>query len=82
MATPNRFHGGSVAFTGGGNELTMAMKASVIGHTYQVQFTSDLAIGEWENVGDAQAGTGYDLAFSLPYFPGTSRGFYRILIQR
>ena len=60
----------------------MAIPASVIGHTYQIQRSPDLTTESWENIGTPQAGTGGTLQFVLPVSLAEDRGFYRILITR
>jgi hypothetical protein len=61
--------------------FTISVTSSVIGHTYQLQSTSDLATGVWQNLGAAQAGTGEDLQFNVAG-GDAQRCFYRVCIQR
>jgi fibronectin type 3 domain-containing protein len=61
-------------------KLTSA--TSVAGHTYQLQTSTDLAAGSWQNVGDPVMGDGLPLVFETPYDPAEPRRFYRILISR
>ena len=72
----------SPAFTVAGGVATCTVRASVPGHTYQLQYRDDLASGAWQNYGTPQAGTGNDLPITMPVDPATvPRRFYRVLIQ-
>ena len=55
---------------------------SVAGHGYQLQTSTDLAAGSWQNVGDPVFGDGSPIVFETPYDPAEPRRFYRILISR
>jgi hypothetical protein len=79
--TARELHGGTLALDAGGATLTKTMPSSVVGHTYQIQFTENLASGLWEDVGASQTGSGNDLPFTLPN-PNTATGFFRFIISR
>jgi hypothetical protein len=69
--------------SGANTNLALSVLSSVLGHTYQVQCSSNLSSGSWTNLGSPQAGAGANLTFNLVINPRTSpSGFYRILIQR
>lgn len=70
--------GPQVAVAGGNVILTI--KASVAGRGYQLQTASDL-IGEWQDVGTVQTGTGNDLVITVPYDPMTPQKFYRLTLD-
>jgi hypothetical protein len=72
----------TIALAADGASTTLVMNSSIVGHTYQAQFTDDLANGTWEDVGFPQAGNGGELVFEIPLAPGTKRGFFRFVIQR
>ena len=59
-------------------KLTTA--TSVAGHSYQLQSSTSLASGSWQNVGDPLPGNGSPLVFETPFNPDEPRRFYRILI--
>jgi hypothetical protein len=66
----------SVTRTGGNVILTVP---TMTGHTYQLQQTGSLSSGTWQNVGDAQAGTGISMNLIAPA-QGTTQ-FYRVIIS-
>jgi fibronectin type 3 domain-containing protein len=68
----------------GGNVgiATLTTATSVAGHSYQLQTRTDLAAGQWIDVGDAVLGNGFPIEFEIPYSPTAPRSFYRILITR
>jgi len=66
----------------GNSVVSLAVPASVIGHTYQLQYTSDLVTGTWTAVGSPVAGTGSQITISASVSPGVGRGFFRLLITR
>ena len=75
----------AIVISGGGanTNLALTIQSSVIGHTYQVQYSSNLVSGSWTNVGLPQAGTGSNLVINMPVNSSSvSFGFYRILIQQ
>ncbi len=55
---------------------------SVVGHSYQLQTSTDLASGSWLAVGDPVLGDGSPIVFETPYDPAEPRRFYRILVTR
>ena len=61
---------------------TLSTATSVAGHTYLLQTCTDLAVGQWFDVGDPVAGTGASIVFETPYDPAEPRRFYRILVTR
>jgi autotransporter-associated beta strand protein len=77
--TPEMVMSGSGANT----NLAFTVQSSVVGHTYQVQFSGNLASGSWTNVGSAQAGTGGNITVNVTVNASSVQcGFYRILIQQ
>jgi hypothetical protein len=69
--------------TGANTNLAFTILASVVGHTYQLQYSSNLVSASWTNVGSPQNGTGANLLLIITINPSsTPRGFYRILIQQ
>ncbi len=69
--------------SGASTNLAFTVLSSALGHTYQLQYTPNLAIGSWTNIGSPQAGTGTNLILEVTINPATApAGFYRILIQR
>jgi hypothetical protein len=86
VATPSvpisdeELRGGSFAIFPTGGIYTFT--SSVLGHTYQLQYSDDLLPGTWQNIGSIRAGTGGDLQFDVPLEPGTPRRFFRILVGR
>jgi len=65
-----------------GTNSTIIVKASVPGHVYQLQYTSDLRDGTWQNIGSPETGTGADLEFGTVGTGSLPIGFYRIQVQR
>ena len=59
----------------------MAIAAPVIGHTYRIQHSPDLAAESWQDFGDPQAGNGGTLEIVLPVTLAEEQGFSRILIM-
>jgi autotransporter-associated beta strand protein len=51
--------------------------ASVIGHTYQIQYSTDLE--NWLDVGAPLPGTGADIEFVIPYDLNAPKKFYRVV---
>jgi hypothetical protein len=60
----------------------MTIAASVIGHSYRVQFSPDLTAESWEDVGEAHPGTGEELEIVLPLVLTGDKGFYRVFVSR
>jgi autotransporter-associated beta strand protein len=65
-----------------GSTGTLTFTASVVGHTYQLQYIDSLTSGTWTNFGTAQPGTGGDLILALPYDNSVPRRFYRLQIRQ
>jgi autotransporter-associated beta strand protein len=65
-----------------GGTATVTFAASVVGHTYQLQYSDLLTAGTWVNCGAALPGTGGDLVFAAPYDNTQPRKFYRIQIRQ
>jgi hypothetical protein len=63
-----------------GSNASLTTSTSIVGHRYQLQSSDDLA-GEWQNHGEAKAGTGGPLDFIMPIESGSDRRFYRLLIR-
>jgi hypothetical protein len=61
---------------------TLRTASSVAGHRYQLQISSGLATGSWQDVGQPVFGDGGPIVFETPRGPAESRRFYRILISR
>jgi autotransporter-associated beta strand protein len=70
---------GTFAWTPG-SPATLTMTAWV-GHTYQLQRTTDLIAGTWESVGAIIEGDGTATAFTDATPPATGRFFYRIAVD-
>jgi autotransporter-associated beta strand protein len=70
-----------VANGSGGTNAQITVKASVIGHTYMVEYNGNLATGVWQNIGSSQAGTGTDLVFVIPMGSTVTLLFYRVQVQ-
>jgi fibronectin type 3 domain-containing protein len=69
--------------SGANTNLALTVLSSVLGHTYQVQYSRNLSAGWWTNLGSPQPGAGANLTFNFVINPRSSpSGFYRILIQR
>jgi len=51
---------------------------SVVGHTYQLQFTTSLTPANWTNTGASQSGTGGVLTFTDPGGAINPQRFYRV----
>jgi hypothetical protein len=66
---------------GGGSNANLTVKASVIGHTYQVEYTATLTSGQWQTIGSPQIGTGNDLQFVVPLNVSLPACFYRVQVQ-
>ena len=79
--TAAELRGGTFTFTNGGITMTMTMPATIVGHAYQLQFTTDLVTDTWDDIGTAQTGTGTALGFPIPFAPGT-QGFFRFILSR
>jgi autotransporter-associated beta strand protein len=68
---------------GQGNTVaSLTVPASVLGHTYQLQYSATLASGSWTNLGSPVAGTGGQIVISAITDPGARKGFFRLLITR
>ena len=65
-----------------GSNTAVTFSASVIGHTYQLQYIDTLTSGTWTNYGTALPGTGGNLIFAAPYDNTVPRRFYRLQIQQ
>jgi hypothetical protein len=69
--------------TSGSNSGSWSLSTgvSVIGHTYQLQYSNDLE-GDWQNMGAGAAGSGISLQFVVPANPAVPNRFFRVLIER
>jgi autotransporter-associated beta strand protein len=65
-----------------GNNAAVTFAASVVGHTYQLQYIDSLISGDWTNFGAPQPGTGTNLNFAAPYDSAVPRRFYRLQIRQ
>jgi autotransporter-associated beta strand protein len=72
----------SMKLTLSGSNTAVTFSASVIGHTYQLQYVDSLTSGTWTNYGTALPGTGGNLNFSAPYDSSVPRRFYRLQIRQ
>lgn len=62
------------------NNSSLTMSTSVVGLAYQLQYSDNLAAGQWLDHGAAQNGTGGQLYFVMPVDPAARRCFYRLRI--
>jgi rhamnogalacturonan endolyase len=69
----------SMAMSDGHAALTM--NASVVGHSYQLQYRDDLTTGAWLDSGSSIPGNGGVIQFTAPMDSSVPRRFYRIFIQ-
>jgi len=60
----------------------MVISNSVVGHTYQLQTSTSLTSGSWENMGDAVLSDGSPIIFETNYDASEPSRFYRVLIDR
>ncbi|MCP5547392.1 MAG: RICIN domain-containing protein [Akkermansiaceae bacterium] len=72
----------SIAPVSGGNPTaTVTIPVSVVGHSYTIEFNTDLT-GEWTVIGTPHAGTGGEIVIEPPANSSSPRGFYRVRINR
>lgn len=69
-----------VLVTVAGGNTNLAVNASVVNHTYQLQYRDNLTSGTWQNYGPAVPGNGGSITLTMPMNGG--QGFFRVLIQR
>jgi autotransporter-associated beta strand protein len=68
---------------GQGNTVaSLTVPASILGHTYQLQYSATLASGSWTNIGSPVTGTGGQIVISAITDPSARKGFFRLLITR
>ena len=65
----------------GTGSVNLTVKPSTFGRLYQMQFSSDMSNGSWQDVGTEQMGAGGDLILSLPSGAPETRGFYRLKLR-
>lgn len=75
---PGELVGPGIAVSNG--SVNLAIRSSVPGRSYQLQWSGDLKAGSWQNVGSVQIGTGFDLTFTDFYNAPVKKRFYRVLI--
>jgi hypothetical protein len=69
--------------SGASTNLALTVRDSVLGHTYQLQYSTNLVSGSWTDVGSPQNGTGANIILNVTINPSSVPcGFYRILIQQ
>ncbi|MDP0489500.1 MAG: carbohydrate-binding protein [Verrucomicrobiota bacterium JB023] len=73
---------GLPAMSPSGDQVSIELANSELGHLYQGQQKKNLSEGEWSDVGDAVAGNGGSLMFEFPVDPGDDKCFYRFVIER
>lgn len=66
----------------GGQIVTLTTAPLVVGHTYQLQATTELVSIPWSNLGSPVAGTGGIRTFEIPFNSLLPRQFSRIAIRR
>lgn len=64
-----------------GNNVQLTVQPSVPGRAYQLQFSEDLTIGSWQDVGAMYYGDGNPLLISIPANPSSLSGFYRCKLE-
>ncbi len=67
------------AFAISGNDIQLTLVTHE-GHSYQLQWSNDLATPSWQNVGSAVAGDGTAKPFTHPDGATADRRFYRIVV--
>jgi hypothetical protein len=72
-----------MTFSSGSGTASFSIPVSVTGHSYQLQSTTDLASGNWQNVpgSTAQSGNGGPLQFAATVTPSVPASFFRIVIS-
>lgn len=65
----------------GASAANLTVNASVVGHTYQLQYCDDLSSAIWRNYGSAVLGTGGPLPFTMPVDTTVPHRFYRVAIE-
>ena len=73
---------GTVTSGSNSGDWSITTSPSLIGHTYQLQYTNNLVSGSWESIGAAQPGTGINLQLVVLPNPSAPCEFFRILIER
>jgi sulfatase modifying factor 1 len=63
-----------------GGNLNFTVQPSIVGRSYQLQYSDSMAAGTWMDVETARAGDGGNLLISIPYESASQRGFYRLLL--
>ena len=61
--------------------VNITVKSSVPTRNYQLQYSTDLSVGNWQNIGAIQIGTGSDLILSTPLNLSFPRCFYRLKLN-
>ena len=64
-----------------GNTINLTVKASVPRRNYQLQYSTNLLNGNWQDIGPVQIGTGSDLILSTHWNPLTPCCFYRLKLN-
>lgn len=85
LITPAEVNGAQIATSVKADNscvATVTMNAAVAGHTYQVQYRTDLVTGTWTNIGNPQFGSFGNFTITLPATPPSARCFYRVVISR
>ena len=71
-------HGHQLAVGGRDVQVTIM---GYTGHSYQLQYTSELRSVAWSNLGTAQIGSQAPLVFTHTNGVAASQGFYRVVID-
>lgn len=66
----------------GGNNLSLTVTNSVLGHDYRMLASDSLTPPDWQPAEAAQAGTGAQLNWILPIEPPATNRYYKLDVQR
>ncbi|MEY4482966.1 MAG: hypothetical protein RL693_418, partial [Verrucomicrobiota bacterium] len=78
--TPTELDAPSINISG--SDIVLGVNITVVGHTYQIQYSDTLLSNDWHDMGTPTVGNGSGMTFQIINQAGLPRRFYRILIQR
>lgn len=65
-----------------GSDVVLGVNTTIVGHTYQIQYSDTLLSNDWHDMGAPFIGNGSGMTFQIVNEATLPRRFYRIWIQR
>ena len=64
-----------------GANVNFTVESSVVGRSYQLQWSETMSTGTWQDLGNLASGDGNNLVIATPHLAGSPRRFYRLALD-